>query len=154
MREMISVQLTLLKGKLHNAAVTQADLHYEGSIAIDSALMKEAGFLAHERVDIWNVNNGARFSTYVIPAPAGSRVIGLNGAAARNVAVGDRVIIAAFAQMDAEAAKVWEPHVVILDEHNRIKSPAQAANETGGQAQDEAAAGLARAAVLHPIENF
>ena len=132
------MQLTLLKGKLHNAAVTQADLHYEGSIAIDRELMKAACLLPNEKVDIWNCTTGARFYTYVIEAPAGSRVIGLNGAAARNVAVGDRVIIAAFAMMDAAAAAAWKPHVVILDEHNRIKSPATAANSDCAQdAEDE-----------------
>ena len=76
------MQFTLLKGKIHRATVTQCDLHYEGSISVDSALMERAGILPHEQVDVLNINNGNRFTTYAIPAPAGSGVIGINGAAA------------------------------------------------------------------------
>lgn len=115
------MHVNMLKGKLHQAVVTQADLHYEGSIAIDSDLMKQAGLLEHERVEIWNITNGERLNTYTIAAPAGSRIIGLNGAAARKVAVGDRVIIAAFVWLDEKKAKNHVPKVVILDEHNRPK---------------------------------
>ncbi|NRA88346.1 MAG: aspartate 1-decarboxylase, partial [Rhizobiales bacterium] len=87
--------LKMMKGKLHRATVTQADLHYEGSISIDLDLAEQAGFLTNEKVDIYNINTGGRFSTYVIEAPRGSKEIGLNGAAARRVMQGDKVIIVA-----------------------------------------------------------
>jgi aspartate 1-decarboxylase len=119
--------LTLMKGKIHRARVTGADLNYEGSISIDQALIEAAGFLVNERVDIYNIDNGARFSTYVIVAPKGSGEIGLNGAAARLAMVGDRVIIAAYAQMDEAEARTFTPRVVLFDEHNRaLPTPAVA----------------------------
>src|ERR1700754_426564 len=99
------MQVTLMKGKIHRARVTEADLHYEGSISIDRALIDAAGFFVHERVDVYNINTGARFSTYVIEAPAGSGVIGLNGAAARLALIGDTLIIAAYAQMSEVEAR-------------------------------------------------
>jgi aspartate 1-decarboxylase len=113
--------VTLMKGKIHRARVTGADLHYEGSISIDPALIEAAGFLVNERVDIYNINNGARFSTYVIPAPRGSGEIGLNGAAARLALPGDLVIIVAYAQMSEAEAKSFTPRVVLVDEHNRAQ---------------------------------
>jgi aspartate 1-decarboxylase len=113
--------VTLMKGKIHRARVTGADLHYEGSISIDTALIEAAGFLINERVDIYNINNGARFSTYVIPAPQGSGEIGLNGAAARLAMPGDLVIIVAYAQMSEAEAKSFTPRVVLVDEHNRAQ---------------------------------
>ena len=113
--------VTLMKGKIHRARVTGADLHYEGSISIDPALIEAAGFLVNERVDIYNINNGARFSTYVIPAPHGSGEIGLNGAAARLALPGDLVIIVAYAQMSEAEAKSFTPRVVLVDEHNRAQ---------------------------------
>ena len=85
--------LNMLKGKLHSGAVTQCDLHYEGSVSIDQDLLEASGILPNERVDIWNVTNGARLQTYAIEAPRGSRTIGINGAAARNFAVGDLSLI-------------------------------------------------------------
>jgi aspartate 1-decarboxylase len=112
--------LTMFKGKLHRAAVTQCDLHYEGSCSIDIDLMEAANILPHERIDIWNITNGARISTYAIEAPRGSKTIGVNGAAARFFQPQDRVIIAAFAQMDETAAKQWAPSVVKLNERNEI----------------------------------
>lgn len=112
--------LTMMKGKLHRAAVTQCDLHYEGSCSIDIDLLEAANILPHERVDIWNVANGARISTYAIEAPRGSKTIGVNGAAARYFQTGDRVIIAAFAQMDEVEARRWTPRVVRLNERNEI----------------------------------
>jgi len=105
--------LNMLKGKLHSGAVTQCDLHYEGSVSIDMDLLDASGILPHERVDIWNVTNGARIQTYAIEAPRGSKTIGVNGAAA-----GDRVIIAAFAHVEAEKARQHAPMVVLLDETN------------------------------------
>src|SRR5438876_10133271 len=103
----------LMKGKIHRAHVTEADLHYEGSISIDRDLIEAAGFLINERVDIYNIDNGARFSTYVIEAPAGSGTIGLNGAAARQAMVGDKVIIAAYANFDGDEARKFQPRVVL-----------------------------------------
>ena len=114
--------LTLMKGKLHRAAVTQCDLHYEGSCSIDIDLMEQASILPHEQIDIWNITNGARITTYAIEAPRGSRTIGVNGAAARYFQVGDRVIIAAWAQMDQDGAKQHAPSVVKLNDKNEVVS--------------------------------
>jgi aspartate 1-decarboxylase len=111
--------LTLMKGKIHRAVVTEADLHYEGSISIDRSLAQAAGFLLNERVDIYNIDTGARFSTYVIDAPAGSGMIGLNGAAARLAMPGDKVIIVAYAQMDEAEARIHQPRVVLVDTANK-----------------------------------
>jgi aspartate 1-decarboxylase len=113
------VQVTLMKGKIHRARVTEADLHYEGSISIDRTLIEAAGFLINERVDIYNIDTGARFSTYVIEAPAGSGMIGLNGAAARLAMVGDKVIIVAYANFDNVEAPIFQPRVVLVDEKNQ-----------------------------------
>ncbi|HJR56931.1 MAG TPA: aspartate 1-decarboxylase [Rhizomicrobium sp.] len=113
------MQLTLLKGKIHRATVTQCDLHYEGSISVDSALLDRAGILNHEQVDVLNINTGARFTTYAIPAPAGSGTIGINGAAARLAQKGDLVIIIAYARMEEAEAKSFNPKVVLVDEANR-----------------------------------
>ncbi len=107
----------MLKAKLHRATVTDADLNYEGSVSIDTKLCKAAGFFMNEKVDILNINNGARFSTYVIAGKDGE--ICLNGAAARLVQKGDKVIIVAYCQMDEEQAKTHQPTVVHLDEKNR-----------------------------------
>jgi len=114
------MNLTLLKGKLHMARVTQAELWYDGSCAIDADLVKLAGLREFEQIDIYNVDNGERFTTYVILAEAGSRTISMNGAAARKVCVGDRVIIAAFAQMSEEEAKQHQPKLVYLGEGNEV----------------------------------
>ncbi len=115
--------LTMMKSKLHRATVTQADLEYEGSIAIDRDLLDAARILPHEQVDVWNISSGSRFTTYAIEAPRGSGVIGVNGAAARLVQKGDRVIIASWAQMDAAAAEAHVPTVVLLEDDNRIIRP-------------------------------
>lgn len=111
--------LTLLKAKIHRATVTESDLHYEGSISIDAALMERAGILPYEQVDVLDITNGARFTTYAIEAPAGSGTIGINGAAARLAHVGDLVIIVAYAQMDEAAARGFKPSVILVDERNR-----------------------------------
>jgi aspartate 1-decarboxylase len=95
-------------------------LHYEGSISIDRNLIEAAGFLVNERVDIYNIDTGARFSTYVIEAAAGSGTIGLNGAAARLAMVGDKVIIVAYASFDGEEARKFQPRVVLVNENNQI----------------------------------
>ena len=112
--------LTMMKAKLHRATVTQADLHYEGSIAIDRDLLDEADILPHEQVDVLNISTGARFTTYAIEAPRGSRVFGVNGAAARLVQNGDRIIVVAYCQMPAEEARNYNPTVVLLDEDNEM----------------------------------
>jgi aspartate 1-decarboxylase len=117
------MELTLLKGKIHRAAVTQCDLHYEGSISVDSALMERAGILDHEQVDVLNINNGERFTTYAIPAPAGSGIIGVNGAAARRAQKGDLVIIIAYARMSEAEAKIWQPRVLLVDANNKPLAP-------------------------------
>ena len=116
--------VTMMRAKLHRATVTQSDLEYEGSIAIDRDLLDQSGIFAHEQVDVLNITTGARFTTYAIEAPRGSRVIGVNGAAARLVQPGDKVIVVAYGQLDASEARNYAPNVVLLDEGNRIKSPA------------------------------
>ena len=116
--------LTMLKAKLHRATVTQADLDYEGSIAIDRDLLDVSGIFANEQVDVLNITTGARFTTYVIEAPLGSRVIGVNGAAARLVQRGDKVIIVTYCQLPAEEARNYAPTVVLLGDGNQIKTAA------------------------------
>lgn len=124
------MQLTLLKGKIHRAAVTQCDLNYEGSISVDAGLMERAGILSHEQVDVLNINNGQRFTTYAIPAPAGSGIIGVNGAAARLAQKGDLVIIIAYARMEEQEARSFQPRVVMVDSANRPLPPALRLLET------------------------
>jgi aspartate 1-decarboxylase len=114
--------LTMLKAKLHRATVTKADLHYEGSISIDRDLLDASGILPFEQVDVLDINNGARFTTYAIEAERGSREIGVNGAAARLVQEGDKVIIVAYGHVPAEEARNYHPNVVILNDRNEIKS--------------------------------
>ncbi|RYZ81734.1 MAG: aspartate 1-decarboxylase [Proteobacteria bacterium] len=111
--------VTLMKSKIHRATVTGADLSYEGSISIDPGLIKDAGFFINERVDIYNCNNGSRFTTYVIEGQPGE--ICLNGAAARLVHKGDVVIIVAYCGMSAEDAPKHKPTVVFVDEKNQVK---------------------------------
>ncbi len=118
------MNVTMMKGKIHRATVTQADLHYEGSISIDSDLLDRSGILPHEQVDILNITNGERFTTYAIEAPRGSKTFGLNGAAARRVQVGDKIIIVTYCQMEAEKARNYAPNVVLLDENNDVVIPA------------------------------
>jgi aspartate 1-decarboxylase len=114
------VYRTLLNAKIHRATVTGADVHYIGSISIDRALMDAAGILPHERVQVVDVDNGARLETYAIPAPAGSGQIQLNGAAARLVALGDRVIIMSYVQVDDLEAREHQPTVIMVDGQNRV----------------------------------
>jgi len=111
----------MLKGKIHRARVTGADLNYEGSIEIDSSLMEAAGIVPFEQVDIWNITNGERFSTYALSAPRGSGTVAINGAAARKVQPGDEIIIAAFVSMNEKEAEQWNPKIVFVDEKNRFK---------------------------------
>jgi aspartate 1-decarboxylase len=111
----------LLRGKIHGATVTGADLHYEGSIAIDTDLLAGAGIAPFESVHVWNINNGERFETYAIASPAGSGEILVNGAAARRAQVGDRVIIAAFAWMSEIEISSHKPAILLVDNANRCE---------------------------------
>jgi aspartate 1-decarboxylase len=112
--------LTMLKAKLHRATVTGADMHYEGSIGIDRDLLDASGILPHEQVDVLNISTGGRFTTYAIEAPRGSRAIAVNGAAARLVQAGDKVIIIAYCQLPAEEARNYHPTVVVLGGGNEV----------------------------------
>ena len=114
------MELTLLKAKIHRATVTQADLDYVGSITIDSELLAESGIMEYEKVAIADIDNGSRFETYVIAGEAGSGIICLNGAAAKCVNVGDKVIIMAYAQMTPDEAKNHKPTVLFVDDNNKI----------------------------------
>ena len=112
---------TMLKSKIHRARVTQVNLDYEGSITVDRSLMEAADLYQYEKVDVLNVNNGARFSTYVIEGEAGSGIIGLNGAAARMAVPNDLVIIVSYRTMGDEEARMLQPVVVHVDAQNRIR---------------------------------
>ncbi len=109
----------MLRGKIHRATVTAADLNYEGSITIDAELLKRADILPFEEVHVWNVTNGERFQTYTMEGQRGSGVVCINGAAAHKVRPGDLVIIAAFAQMTEAEARDWKPSCVFVDARNR-----------------------------------
>lgn len=121
---------TLLKSKIHRATVTEANLDYEGSVTIDRALMDAADIVEHEQVQIYDVTNGARLTTYVIPGPAGSGVVCINGAAAHLVKAGDLVILATYAEFDEPAVRRHRPRVVFVDAENRVDEPI-AAGERG-----------------------
>lgn len=112
--------IQMLKGKIHRATVVQAELDYVGSITVDSELLEAAGILEYEKVQIVDVNNGQRFWTYTIAGERGSGMICLNGAAARCVSVGDKIILMSYADMTPEEAKEHKPHVVFVDEKNQI----------------------------------
>ena len=111
---------TMLKSKIHRATVTQADLHYVGSVTVDEDLMEAADLLAGEQVAVVDITNGARLETYVIAGPRGSGVIGIKGAAARLVHAGDLVILIAYGVMDTAAARSFAPRVVFVDAENRV----------------------------------
>lgn len=115
------MMITMLKSKIHRAVVIQAELNYVGSITIDSSLMEAAGILEYEKVQIADVESGNRFETYVIAGEPDSGMICLNGAAARQVQVGDHIIIMAYAEMTPEEAKEQKPQVVFVDEKNQIQ---------------------------------
>ena len=117
---------TMLQGKLHRVKVTQADLHYEGSCAIDQDFLEAAGILEYEAIDIYNVTNGKRFSTYAIAGDRGSRIISVNGAAAHCADVGDILIIASYVTMPDEQARSWQPKVAYFDGDNEMKRTAKA----------------------------
>jgi aspartate 1-decarboxylase len=116
------MQRTILKSKIHRASITDANLHYEGSLTVDPVLLKAADILPNEKVEVVNINNGARFSTYVIEGVPGEGEICLNGAAARLGQVGDLVIIISYINLTDDELANFAPRVVLVDEANRIKS--------------------------------
>lgn len=123
------MKLTIMKSKIHRATVTEADLNYEGSISIDPSLCEAARFYPNEKVDIYNINTGARFSTYVLYGKKGQ--IGLNGAAARMVQPGDKVIIVTFGEVEEAEALQYKPTVVLLDDGNEIKKITDFTGQSG-----------------------
>ena len=114
------MQVTLLKAKLHRARVTHAELDYEGSCAIDGRLLDAAGMHDYEQIQIYNVTNGERFTTYAMRAEAGSGIISINGAAAHRAKPGDRIIICAYCQTTSAEAAHHKPRLIYLDEHNKV----------------------------------
>ncbi len=114
------MQIEILKSKIHRVRITQAELHYVGSITIDADLMKAANLIENEKVQIVNVNNGERLETYVIKGEAGSGEICLNGPAARKAQVGDVVIIIAYCHLEFEEAKTFQPTLIFPDDNNRL----------------------------------
>jgi aspartate 1-decarboxylase len=112
--------IEVLKSKIHAARVTRTDLHYEGSLGIPEDLIEACGLYIHERIDVYNVTNGERFSTYVIKEPAGSGNFFVNGAAAHLASPGDKIIVASYAHIDEKDAKNHKPRVIRLDETNKI----------------------------------
>ncbi|WP_066256755.1 aspartate 1-decarboxylase [Hydrogenophaga flava] len=126
---------TLLKSKIHRVAVTQCELHYEGSCAIDEDLLNASNIAENEQIHIWNINNGERFITYAIKGERGSGMISVNGSAARRASAGDLLIIAAFAQVHEDQVATHKPKLVFVDEHNRANGsrdhvPVQAQEQT------------------------
>ena len=115
------MQIEVLKSKIHRATITGSELNYIGSIAIDENLIEAANLIENEKVHIYNINNGERLETYVIKAARGSGVISLNGAAARKVALGDKVIIVSYASMDFEKAKQFRPSIIFPDDQNKLR---------------------------------
>jgi aspartate 1-decarboxylase len=114
------MQKIMLTAKLHRATVTDRDIEYEGSIQIDEALMEEVGISSYEQVHIYDINNGNRLITYVIPGERGSGIISVNGAAARLVERNDRIIIAAYGMINVDKVENYQPRVLLLDEHNKV----------------------------------
>jgi aspartate 1-decarboxylase len=131
----------MMKSKIHRATVTQADLHYVGSVTLDAALMEAADLLEGEQVAIVDITNGARIETYVIPGPRGSGVIGINGAAAHLVHPGDLIIIMSYSLLDDAEARVMKPLVVHVDEKNQVvkigNDPAEPVPGASGQKQGD-----------------
>jgi aspartate 1-decarboxylase len=115
------MQKTMLQAKIHRARVTQADLHYEGSCAIDEVLLEASGIREFQYIEIYNITNGERFTTYALKAPRGSGQIGLNGATARKAMPGDLLIIATYSSYSEAELKNYRPTIVLVDDHNRPK---------------------------------
>ena len=114
------MQVTMLKAKIHRASVTQVELDYEGSCAIDEELLEISGIREYEQIDIYNLANGERFTTYAITAQRGSRTISINGAAAHKAGVGDKIIICAYVGLDESELAAYHPNLVYVDEDNRV----------------------------------
>lgn len=121
----MSAEVSLLKSKILRAEVTECRIDYEGSLAIDAAFMKAVDLFDYERILVGNLATGARFETYALAAPSGSKAIGLNGAAARLGAIGDLIVILAFIQLNVDDARCWQPKVMLLGDSNRkiLKAP-------------------------------
>lgn len=115
------MQIEVLKSKIHRATITEADLHYIGSIGIDEDLLDAVELIENEKVHVYNISNGERLETYVIKAPRGSGTISLNGAAARKAAVGDMVIIVSYATFEFEDAKKYKPQIIFPDDQNKLR---------------------------------
>jgi len=111
----------MLRAKIHGVSVTQRDLTYEGSLTMDSKLMQETGLLPYEQIQVYNITNGERFTTYLIKGEEGSGVIGVNGAAAHKAETGDKLIVAAYSPMEDEEIEFFVPRIVLVDENNRVK---------------------------------
>jgi len=114
------MQVTLIKSKLHNARVTETLIDYEGSIAIDENLLEASGIVPNEQVHVFDINNGQRFITYAIKGTRGSKIIAVNGAAARLVHINDRIIIVAYGIIELEEAEIFKPKVLLLDSENNV----------------------------------
>ncbi len=112
--------ISILKSKIHRARVTHADLHYEGSCSLDTDLIQAAGLTVHEHIHVWNITRGSRLETYVIPAPAGSGIVQMNGAAAHHTKKGDLVIITSFGHVPTAEIKKHKPKIVFVDKKNKI----------------------------------
>lgn len=110
-----------MKSKLHRATVTESDLNYEGSVSIDKNLLIEANIIPYEQVDIYNISNGERFTTYALDGKAGSGIVCINGAAAKKASKGDKVIIVTYTCVEENEVSNWHPKCVLLDENNKIK---------------------------------
>jgi aspartate 1-decarboxylase len=115
------MQIEVLKSKIHRATITESDLNYIGSIAIDDDLIEAANLIENEKVHIYNITNGERLETYVIRGERGSGIISINGAAARKAAVGDKIIIISYAIMDFEKAKSFKPTILFPDDNNKLR---------------------------------
>jgi aspartate 1-decarboxylase len=113
--------IQVLKSKIHRATITDSDLNYIGSIAIDEDLIEAANLIENEKVHIYNINNGERLETYVIKGERGSGMISVNGAAARKVAIGDKIIIVSYGSLELEEAKRFKPVIIFPDEFNKLK---------------------------------
>ncbi len=116
----MTIYRTFLRAKIHRAVVTAADLHYNGSLTIDRTLLEASGMREYEMVQVVNVENGARFETYLIAGEPDTGVVQVNGAAARLAAVGDHIIVMAYAQVEEPVPDVWDPRIVLVDERNQI----------------------------------
>ena len=134
------MQRTLLKSKIHRATVTQAELHYEGSVTVDEALLEAADILPFEQVQIYDVTNGQRLTTYAITGPRGSGVICINGAAAHLIHPGDLVILASYAQLDETEVRAHRPKIVMVDEENQIRTPSPASTSSSGTFPEDCSA--------------